>query len=67
MNRLCNEGQILTGAGSETTAKALVTAIFYLLDNKEKFWKLKRQSLEGSWSKLEHVPYLVRNLLLVGT
>jgi cytochrome P450 len=67
VNRLCNEGQILTGAGSETTAKALVTAIFYLLDNKEKFWKLKRQSLEGSWSKLEHVPYLVRNLLLVGT
>jgi cytochrome P450 len=64
VNRLCDEGQILTGAGSETTAKALTTAIFYLLVNKEKFWKLKRQSLKGSWSKLEHIPYLVTNLVL---
>lgn len=69
MDRLCDEGQILTGAGSETTAKTLTTATFYLLEHKELFWKLKRELKEvtpeaDTWLKLTQIPYLVSRALL---
>ena len=63
VDRLCDEGQLLTGAGSETTAKTLTTATFYLLEHKEGFRRLKnelRQTPEAdTWSKLTQLPYLV--------
>jgi cytochrome P450 len=64
VDRLCDEGQILTGAGSETTAKVLTTATFYLLDRKYCFSKLRRELTEvapaaDTWSKLSQLPYLV--------
>ncbi|KAE8444925.1 hypothetical protein EG329_014052 [Mollisiaceae sp. DMI_Dod_QoI] len=64
VDRSCDEGQILTGAGSETTAKALTTAIFYLLEHKELVGKLKIE-LAGiapdanTWTKFAQLPYLV--------
>jgi hypothetical protein len=67
VDRLCDEGQVLTGAGSETTAKVLTTATFYLLEHKELFWKLKRElkdvmSAADTWSKLMQLPYLVTSI-----
>jgi hypothetical protein len=63
VDRLCDEGQILTGAGSETTAKTLTTATFYLLQHKETLWKLKDELRQApdvdTWSKLSQLPYLV--------
>ncbi len=64
LDRLCDEGQILTGAGSETTAKVLTTAIFYLLEHKDLFMKLKEElmslsTISDTWSKLAQLPYLV--------
>lgn len=66
MDRLCDEGQIFTGAGSETTAKALTTALFYLLVKGDTFSILKKELLQAmpvgkttSWQKLEQLPYLV--------
>lgn len=66
MDRLCDEGQIFTGAGSETTAKALTTALFYLLLKGDSFAILKRELVQmmpdaksTSWQKLEQLPYLV--------
>lgn len=60
--RLCDEGQILTGAGSETTAKASTTAVFYLLENKTLYAKLKMELKENpeadTWTKLSQLPYL---------
>jgi cytochrome P450 len=38
VERLCDEGQLLTGAGSETTAKTLTTATFYRLEHKSFFF-----------------------------
>lgn len=65
MDRLCDEGQIFTGAGSETTAKALTTALFYLLVKGDTFSILKKELLQAmpvgkttSWQKLEQLPYL---------
>lgn len=63
LDRLCDEGQILTGAGSETTAKVLATAIFYLLHQKDCFMKVKMELKEApdayNWSKLSQLPYMV--------
>jgi len=63
VDRLCDEAQILTGAGSETTAHTLTVTFFYLLEEKELFLKL-REELKGSpqadtWMKLTQLPYLV--------
>ncbi|KUJ20796.1 cytochrome P450 [Mollisia scopiformis] len=63
MARLCDEGQILTGAGSETTAKALTTATFYLLEHKQSLEKLKHELKDvapdaDTSAKLSQLPYL---------
>jgi cytochrome P450 len=67
VDRLRDEGQILSGAGSETTAKALSTATFYLLTDREVLRTLKKELTEvtpeaDTWSKLTQLPYLVRGL-----
>lgn len=59
LDRLCDEGQIITGAGSETTANTLTTILFYLLQDKKKFEQLKRVVGGTSWSELTKIPYLV--------
>jgi cytochrome P450 len=67
LDRLCDEGQILAGAGSETTAKALAATFFYLLRDKAVMEKLRAELTtvmpnpwtEVSWSDLEKLPYLV--------
>ena len=67
VGRLQDEGQILTGAGSETTANTLTVAVFYLLAHEEKLAELKKE-LSGNdkaenWLKLAQLPYLVSAFL----
>jgi hypothetical protein len=67
LQRLCDEGEIFTGAGSETTAKALATIAFYLLADRATLQLLKDELTRAmpnaaqliSWSELEQLPYLV--------
>lgn len=70
LDRLQDEGQILLGAGSETTAKTLTTITFHLLNNRSLLRKLKEElkqvmptpSSTASWTELEKLPYLVRSI-----
>ncbi|KAJ4505583.1 hypothetical protein HRR83_008582 [Exophiala dermatitidis] len=66
VDRLQDEGQVLIGAGSETTAKALSIITFFLLEDKRKLERL-RAELKAIPSKgdgrfsltdLEQLPYL---------
>lgn len=66
LQRLCDEGEIFTGAGSETTARTLTTIVLYLLENPYVLKKL-RAELETSmpysqdfqsWNQLEQLAYL---------
>jgi len=66
MPRLADEGNILIGAGSETTAQVLAVLSFHLLDNPSILAKL-REELDGvmptvttevKWTQLEQLPYL---------
>jgi cytochrome P450 len=67
LDRLCDEAQIFTGAGSETTAQTLATITFYLLESRDKLHKLQAElktimpnpNNSVSWSKVEQLPYLV--------
>ena len=67
LQRLCDEGEILTGAGSETTAQATARLFFYLKQVPRTLAKL-RQELDSvipnassipSWAELQSLPYLV--------
>ena len=66
--RLQDEGQILVGAGSETTAKSLSIITFYLLQDKKKLQRLREELCDAmpfpnsqpSLTALEQLPYLVR-------
>ena len=66
LRRLCDEGEIFTGAGSETTARTLATILYYLTTNTSCLEKLKAEldsampdpSNLSSWSQLEQLPYL---------
>ena len=65
-DRLQDEGQILVGAGSETTAKSLSVISFYLLQDKKKLQKLRDEirtvmptpNSLPSLTTLEQLPYL---------
>ncbi len=67
LQRLSDEGEILIGAGSETTAKALTHIFYYMLQNRDLLRKLRAELKEAiptpksivPWSKLEQLPYLV--------
>lgn len=67
LQRLCDEGEILTGAGSETTAQTLTRILFYLQHVPETLlklrheldWAMSRESDEISWAHLQKLPYLV--------
>ncbi|KAK4497348.1 hypothetical protein PRZ48_011799 [Zasmidium cellare] len=66
LRRLSDEGEIFTGAGSETTAKASTTILYYLITYPECLAKLKEElrnampdpSILVSWTQLEQLPYL---------
>ncbi|PQE14947.1 cytochrome p450 protein [Rutstroemia sp. NJR-2017a WRK4] len=62
LNRLADEGNILIGAGSETTAQTLAVLFFYLLENPEMITRLRDEisGVEGdiTWGKLEKLPFL---------
>jgi len=69
LQRLCDEGEILTGAGSETTAQTLTRILFYLKQEPKTLARL-RDELDGalskrtaapSWTELQQLPYLVRH------
>lgn len=71
LERLWQEGQVVVGAGADTTANALSITTFHLLDNLEKMQKLKSE-LEtvmpdpfshAKLQELEQLPYLVCFLL----
>ncbi|KAF7190513.1 Cytochrome P450 monooxygenase [Pseudocercospora fuligena] len=66
LERLSQEGEIFTGAGSETTAKTLTTILYYLVTHPRCMAKLKDElrvampesSKLVSWTQLEQLPYL---------
>jgi cytochrome P450 len=65
--RLEDEGLIVVVAGTETTARTLTLASFYLYQNKPLLEKLRKElrsvmptpTTEASWPQLEQLPYLV--------
>lgn len=65
--RLCDEGEIFTGAGSETTAQTTTRIMFYLKYVPETLEKLREEihkaipdpNVIPAWSELEKLPYLV--------
>lgn len=67
LQRLCDEGEILTGAGSETTAQTTTRILFYLKHVPETLAKLREEidnaipnaSVIPSWTELQQLPYLV--------
>jgi hypothetical protein len=68
LERLCDEGQILTGAGSETTAQTLARLFFYLRHKPSVLVRLREELQQSipmtspvpSWVELQQLPYLVR-------
>ena len=70
--RLEDEGLMLILGGTETTARALTLAAFYLYQNKPLIMKLRKElqpvmptpTTEASWPQLERLPYLVCRLSL---
>ena len=71
LDRLADEGEILIGAGSESTSMTLSHISFYLLQNRTVLERLRAELREAlpnpktniPWSKLEQLPYLVWILL----
>lgn len=67
IDRLCDEGTILTGAGTETTAMALTKITFYLLKDRNLVERLRDElrtimptsRSEVTVTQLEQLPYLV--------
>ncbi len=67
LQRLCDEAEIITGAGSETTASTLGRICFYLQHMPQTLVKLRQEldqvesPLSGlpSWNDLQSLPYLV--------
>jgi cytochrome P450 len=69
VNRLEDEASVLFGAGTETTARTLSIAAFYLAKNRTLLEKLRGElklvmpspGSKPTWSQLEKLPLLVRN------
>lgn len=67
LDRLEDEGALLLGAGTETTARAIAVSIFHVMRNKEVGRKLlgelkivlETPTSKASWLELEQLPYLV--------
>lgn len=73
VNRLEDEASVLFGAGTETTARTLSIAAFYLAKDKNLMRKLRNELIQvmpspGSkptWSQLEKLPFLVSFFRLI--
>lgn len=70
LERLWQDGQVVVGAGADTTANALTVTTFHLLDNPDKLQRLKSE-LETlmpdpcspvKLRELEQLPYMVCSL-----
>ena len=67
LQRLCDEGEIMTGAGSETTAQTLTRLAFYLKHEPRTLERLREEldsaipnpAIVSSWTELQKLPYLV--------
>ncbi|KAI9641437.1 hypothetical protein NHQ30_010244 [Ciborinia camelliae] len=63
LNRLADEGNILIGAGGETTAQTLAVLFYHLLDNPKMLSRLKDEigtlNKDITWGQLEKLPFLV--------
>ncbi|KAI6081688.1 cytochrome P450, partial [Hypoxylon rubiginosum] len=65
-NRLQDEGMIVIIAGTETTARALTMASYYIYQNKPMLQKLRDEiktvmpspTSDAPWSELEQLPYM---------
>jgi len=72
LQRLCDEGEILTGAGSETTAQTLTRLLFYLKHEPNTLPKLRAELDQAipdataipPWSELQKLQYLVSPYIL---
>lgn len=68
LERLVDEAEAFTGAGSETTAQTLTRLMFYLKQEPRTLQKLRQEldpvfaasSTPPTWSQLQKLPYLVR-------
>ncbi|KAK0634090.1 cytochrome P450 [Immersiella caudata] len=69
LQRLCDEGDILTGAGSETTAQ-MITRLFFCLKHEPQTLEQLREELDQAipnpasaspWAVLQALPYLCRD------
>ncbi|CZR56606.1 related to cytochrome P450 CYP3/CYP5/CYP6/CYP9 subfamilies [Phialocephala subalpina] len=66
LDRLADEGQVIVGAGTETTAQVLTKVTFYLLREERMLEKLRAElatvmptpTSSVPWNKLEQLPYL---------
>jgi len=71
VGRLCEEAQILTGAGTETTAHTLANIAFYVLSDRTIVDALRAElktvmpnpNSPFAWTTLEQLPYLVRTFV----
>lgn len=67
LDRLEDESALLLGAGTETTARAIVVSMFHLMINPDKARKLREElrtvldtpTSKAQWTDLEKLPYLV--------
>jgi cytochrome P450 len=72
LERLSDEGNILIGAGSETTAQILAVLSYHLISNPAVLAKLQKEletvmpdpNTPVKWQQLERLPYLVSLLIL---
>ena len=70
--RLEDEGLVILLGGTESTARALAVAAFYLYQNQPLVMKLREElrpvmptpTTKASWTQLEQLPFLVRRLPL---
>ncbi|KAL9624297.1 MAG: hypothetical protein Q9160_001544 [Pyrenula sp. 1 TL-2023] len=62
LDRLCDEAEIITGAGSETTAKTLYTTVFYITNNRAISQRLRQELFtlpaDARLVQIEQLPYL---------
>jgi cytochrome P450 len=71
LERLSDEGNILIGAGSETTAQVLAVLSYHLISNPSILAKLHKEletvmpdpNTPIRWQQLEQLPYLVSLLI----
>ena len=71
MTRLVDEGVIIVGAGTDTTANTLEVTTFYILNTPQALQNLVKELDEAipnpsnppSWQKLEQLPYLRATIL----